>query len=185
MSDKNLFVYNSDTLFEILSEINQNLNFEIKNIDKKNFQELNLENSKNNLVITTNSCDDLKNCLKLDNLPQKISQIIEKIKLNFLKKKFIDQSKIIIGKYILNLNSRRLYFENTSLDLTEKESALLVFINSNKKVSLRSIQKNVWNYSFDLETHTVETHIYRLRKKIFKSFKDKNFIKHDKEGYYF
>ncbi len=185
MSDRNLYIYNSDTLFEILSEIKQNLNFEIKIADKKNFNEINLEKSKNSLVITTNSCDDIKNCLKIDHLPQKLSYIIEKINLNFLKKQFIDQSKIEIGKYILDLNSRRIYLEKKSLDLTEKESALLVFINSNKKVSLKKIQKNVWNYSFDLETHTVETHIYRLRKKIFESFSDDNFIKHDKEGYFF
>ena len=61
---------------------------------------------------------------------------------------------------------------------------MILFINSKRKASLKEIQTQVWGYSPDLETHTVETHIYRLRKKILKSFKDNNFINHDKEGYF-
>ncbi len=185
MNPKILFIYNSDTLFKILEEIKQNLNFEIQKIDKQNYNKVILDESKDYLVLTLSSCDRFKNCVKLKQLPLKISNLIEKINLNFLKNQFVNQSKIKIGKYFLDLNSRRLYYENTSLNLTEKESTLLVFINSNLKVSLKSIQKNVWHYSPDLETHTVETHIYRLRKKILEIFKDNNFIKHDKEGYYF
>ena len=184
MNTKNLLVYNSETLFEILSEIKPNLNLEIKNVSKENLNKVKIEKPENYLFITADSKDKIKNCLILDNLPQKISEIIEKINLNFLKKQFINQSKIEIGKYILDLNSRKIYLENIGLDLTEKESALLVYINSNKKVSLKKIQKNVWNYSSDLETHTVETHIYRLRKKIYENFNDKNFIEHDKNGYF-
>jgi DNA-binding response OmpR family regulator len=89
-----------------------------------------------------------------------------------------------ITKYTLDLNSRKISFENNSLDLTEKESDLILFINSHKRVDLKKIQKSVWGHSNNLETHTVETHIYRLRKKILKNFKDNNFIEHDKEGYY-
>ena len=70
------------------------------------------------------------------------------------------------------------------MNLTEKECDLILFINDNKKVNLKEIQKKVWHYSSDLETHTVETHIYRLRKKMLKSFNDKNFIKYDKKGYF-
>ena len=68
--------------------------------------------------------------------------------------------------------------------LTEKETQLITFIISNNVVSLKDVQKFVWNYSSDLETHTVETHIYRLRKKFLEIFDDNNFIKHNKEGYY-
>ena len=89
-----------------------------------------------------------------------------------------------IRKYTLDLNSRKIYFENKSLNLTEKESDLILFINSSKRAELKKIQKIVWGYSSDLETHTVETHIYRLRKKMLKNFKDQDFIKHDQDGYY-
>ena len=85
---------------------------------------------------------------------------------------------------MLNLNSRKIYLGNKSLDLTEKEGNLILFINSKKKVNLKDLQKNVWGYSSGLETHTVETHIYRLRKKILEIFKDDNFINHDKYGYF-
>ena len=74
--------------------------------------------------------------------------------------------------------------ENKSLNLTEKESDLILFINSHKRADLKTIQKTVWGHSNDLETHTVETHIYRLRKKMIKTFEDHNFIKHDQDGYF-
>ena len=70
------------------------------------------------------------------------------------------------------------------MDLTEKESKMLLFIEENKKVSLKRLQENVWEYASNLETHTVETHVYRLRKKISEIFKDNNLIKYDKDGYY-
>ena len=75
-------------------------------------------------------------------------------------------------------------FENKSLNLTEKESDLILFINSYKRADLKKIQKTVWGHSNDLETHTVETHIYRLRKKMIKAFEDHSFIKHDQDGYF-
>ena len=120
----------------------------------------------------------------IKDFPKKLSNLIEIINQNFLKNQFLNQSDIKIGKYILNLNSRKINFENKSLDLTEKESNLILFINSKKKASLKDLQKNVWGYSSDLETHTVETHIYRLRKKILKIFNDDSFINHDKFGYF-
>ena len=184
MNFKTLFVYNSFKLFNILNEIKENLNLEIHHIDKKNFQMIDLNNYKNHLVITTNSCDGINNCLLIDESPVKISKLIEKINLSFLKNQFNNQSELTIGKYILDLNSRKITFKDISLDLTERESDLLLFMNNNKKVSLKELQKNVWGYSSDLETHTVETHIYRLRKKMLENFEDDNFIKHDNKGYF-
>ena len=69
------------------------------------------------------------------------------------------------------------------MDLTEKESNMLIFINENKKVSLKKLQENVWNYASNLETHTVETHVYRLRKKIKETFNDDSFIISKEDGY--
>ena len=84
----------------------------------------------------------------------------------------------------MDINSRKIYFENKSLNLTEKENDLILFINSFNRADLKRIQKIVWGHSNDLETHTVETHIYRLRQKMIKNFQDYNFIKHDQEGYF-
>ena len=184
MNSKLLLVYNSIKLFEILDEIKENFNFTIRHIGKTDFEKLNLKDLNNYLVISLKPYAGEKNCLIIDKLPQKISEIIEKINLSFLKNQFNNQAELKIGKYILDLNSRKIYLENKSLDLTEKESDLIIFINKNKKASLSEIQKEVWRYSSGLETHTVETHIYRLRKKMFKNFSDKNFIHHDKKGYY-
>ena len=116
--------------------------------------------------------------------PEKILKIIERINLNYLKIKFNKQSHFKIGRYILDLNSRTLSHEKKFLDLTEKESDMLIFINKNKKVSLKKLQENVWKYASNLETHTVETHVYRLRKKILKIFNDSSLIKNDRDGYF-
>ena len=184
MINKTLFVYNSLNLFKILHEIKENLYFEIKHIDQKDYKKVNFEQYENYLIISTNSNEKIQNCIIINNLPIKITKIVEIINLSFLKIKFKNQSKHEIGNYTLDLNSRKIYFEDKSLNLTEKESDLILFINSLKRADLKKIQKTVWGHSNDLETHTVETHIYRLRKKMIKTFEDHNFIKHDQDGYF-
>ena len=184
MNSKNLFIYDSYKLFEILKEIKDHLGFEIYHINELEYEKLNLKEFDNYLIISTKYNDKIENCLMIKDIPKKLSNLIELINQNFLKNQFLNQSDIKIGRYTLNLNSRKINFENKSLDLTEKESNLILFINSKKKASLKDLQKNVWGYASDLETHTVETHIYRLRKKILKIFQDNNFINHDKNGYF-
>jgi DNA-binding response OmpR family regulator len=184
MIKKTLFVYNSLNLFHILNEIKKNFYFELEYIDAKNYKKINFEQYKNYLIISTNHDERIKNCIIIDSLPTKLIKLVEIINLSFLKKQFKNQSEYKIGKYTLDLNSRRIYFENKNLSLTEKESDLILFINSLKRADLNKIQKTVWGHSNELETHTVETHIYRLRKKIFKTFDDHNFIKHDRDGYF-
>ena len=89
-----------------------------------------------------------------------------------------------IGKYKLDLNSRKIIFNNIALNLTERETNLIIFIYQKGNVSIKELQKKVWDYSNDLETHTVETHIYRLRKKIKDTFDDEKFILYDNNGYF-
>ena len=184
MNFKNLFIYDSIKLFEILKEIQESLNFQINYIDKKDYKEMNFYEYKNYLIISTEFNTKIKNCLLIDDLPQNINKLIEKINLKFLKNQFNNQSEIKIGKYTLNLNSRKINLEKINLDFTEKECDLILFIQTNKVANLKEIQKKVWHYSSDLETHTVETHIYRIRKKMIESFNDNNFIKYDKRGYF-
>ena len=117
-------------------------------------------------------------------MPIGIDKIVEKINIELIKQKYNHQSKINIKSYIVNLNSRTILKDNKNLKLTEKEIDILLFLNSqNQSQSVISMQNKVWGYSSELETHTVETHIYRLRKKIKDFFNDNNFIKSDDNGY--
>ena len=184
MNNKTLFIYNSPYLFKILNEIKRNLNFEIQHIDEKEYKKINFDQLEKYSVVSIDINDNIKNCLVLNNLPEKLTSLVEKININFIRNQFINQSELKIGKYTLDLNSRRIFSGTKSLNLTEKETNLIIFINLKKIVNLKDLQKEVWGYSSDLETHTVETHIYRLRKKMDETFKDSNFINHDKEGYY-
>ena len=86
---------------------------------------------------------------------------------------------------MIDLNSREIKNNNAKLKLTEKEVNTIIYLsNSSTTVSINELQEKVWSYQSDIETHTVETHIYRLRKKMDETFKDVNFINHDKKGYY-
>jgi len=184
MNSKILFIFDSIKLFEILNEIKSYLNFEIEHIEQKKIKETDLSSFKDYLVISLNSSNQFSNFTKIDKVPKKIDKLIQIINLNFIKNQFSNQSNYKIGKYNLDMNSRIISFKKNNLDLTEKEIELLLFINENKKVNLKIIQANVWGYGSDLETHTVETHIYRLRKKIKEVFQDENFLEFENGKYF-
>ena len=119
----------------------------------------------------------------LQDIPIKLENLIEIINIKFLKNKFIDQSYIKIGEYNLDLNSRKISLGDRILNLTERETNLIIFIKDKKHVTVKELQKTVWDYSPDLDTHTVETHIYRLRKKMKETFGNENFILNTSNGY--
>ena len=184
MNKQNLIIYDFTELFSILNEIKNILNFNILNVSKNEFSELELNDLNNFLIITKNKIPNLENQIILNNYPLKISKIIETININFLKNKFNQQSDIDLGFYKLNLNSRKIYNDKNELDLTEKEADIIMFLKKSKKpVSIDVLQTEVWGHSSKLDTHTVETHIYRLRKKISKKFNNDNFIISTKSGY--
>ena len=183
MKSKTLIVYESQILFEILDEIKEYLNLEIINSSEKDFKNINFENFDNYVIVSTKEHKNIENYLLIDGSPKKILNILEKINVGLLKNKYLDQSEIKIGKYKLDINSRKISFKDTVLNLTEKETELIIYINQKKNVNLKELQNNVWQYSSDLETHTVETHIYRLRKKMKETFGDENFISNDTNGY--
>jgi DNA-binding response OmpR family regulator len=110
---------------------------------------------------------------------------VERINVIFLKNKFLNNSNLNILNYEINLNSKEILRDGQKLKLTEREINFILFLkNSNSPQNIKSILKFVWNYSPNLETHTVETHVHRLRKKFFSHFKDDNFIKINKKGYF-
>ena len=121
----------------------------------------------------------------LTKLPVTLSELIEKLNINFLKLQYKDQSNYKISKYSLDINSKNFFTKDKSLRLTEKEIATILYLSKfNKPISIKELQLKVWDHKSLLETHTVETHIHRLRKKIKEKFNDDNFIKSLKEGYY-
>ena len=184
MSSKKLIIYEYDTLFNILNEIKENCNFEIIKADQKNFDNLKKGLNLDFLVISKNKRDSSTTYLDLDETPIKINKLLELINIKFLRNKFNLQSEIKIGSYDLNLNSRQISKKEKKLNLTEREANLIVYLNrSSLPVKIEELQKEVWGYNDKLETHTVETHIYRLRKKIKENFHDENFIINLKDGY--
>ena len=122
--------------------------------------------------------------LVLENSPINISKLMEKINIEFLKLHFNNQSQMKVNNYNINLNSREMLINNIKLKLTEKEINTIIYLSKSKKpVSIDELQAQVWSYQSGIETHTVETHIYRLRKKILNTFNDKEFIISKKNGY--
>ena len=136
------------------------------------------------MVISNKKIKNIENQIEITNFPIDIVKLVENINIKFLKKKIDFQKNIKINDYIVNFNSRKMFSKNKSLSLTEKETLIINFLkNSETAVSINELQKYVWGYKSKLETHTVETHVYRLRKKILKRFNDNNFIKSNKNGY--
>ena len=184
MKNYQLIVYDFEILFHILDELKEYLNFEIISVSKKNYKDL-ITKYSDSTIISKKEIKDLKSIIVIKNFPLKIKKLIEIINTNFLKKQFHIQSSQIIGPYMLDLNSKKIFKNEVSLELTEKEIKLINFLKSAKApISINELQRKVWGYVSSLETHTVETHVYRLRKKFLETFNDKNFIKSNKSGYF-
>ena len=209
----NINIIGIPILYNILEEIKENLSFKVENFTKPDdflnfFNEDKLEN-KNFFVITTISNKDFFiNKIKLERknifflcqknikvdinhnynvfkYPINIYNLNEKINIQLIQYKYSFQSKIRVKNYFLDLNSRLIFVENKSLKLTEREMEIILFLNDCKKPQkINDLQNKVWSYSSELETHTVETHIYRLRKKISNSFQDEHFIISTDNGYF-
>ena len=184
MSSQNLIIYKFNELYQILEELGLDLNFKITYVDNENYLSYYVKNLTNNLVISNKKYSAIDNQFVLDKIPINIFKLVEKINIEFLKIQFSSQSEVIVNKYIIDLNSREMLINNKKLKLTEKEINTITYLSkSNKPVSIDELQEKVWSYQLDMETHTVETHIYRLRKKILNTFNDNEFIISKKNGY--
>ena len=213
MIKQNINIVGVPILYNILEEIKENLSFKIENFTKLddflNFFNKDKSENKNFFIITTISNKDFFiNKIKLERknifflcqknikvdinhnynvfkYPINIYNLIEKINIQLIKYKYSFQSKIRVKNYSLDLNSRTISIENKSLKLTEREMEIILFLNDCKTPQkINDLQNKVWSYSSGLETHTVETHIYRLRKKISNSFQDEHFIISTDNGYF-
>ena len=196
MVKQNINIIDFEILYNILEEIKINLSFEIYNYknEVEFLSDLNNNNKDliNTLIVLKSQSKNLINHLKIDrrkilsltDLPIEINKLIEKINVLLIKQRYNYQSKINIKNYTLDLNSRKIIINDNFLKLTEKEIDIILFLNDHKKPQkIDILQSRVWGYSAKLETHTVETHIYRLRKKIKDTFKDDKFILSSEDGY--
>ena len=137
------------------------------------------------VLATNKSKSNHKNFDYLLKLPTTIKEINSLVESSAIKKKYNENSSIKIKSYLLNKNEKKLVKSNNFIILTEKEIQLLeLFLKNSKPISKNDILNQVWHYSSDADTHTVETHIYRLRKKINDKFSDEKFILNDKKGYH-
>ena len=183
MNFKTVIIYQNQILFNILNELFPE-KFRIIFLEKKEYKNFNFNNINDYLIIVDDHNYELKNQLVINEFPLKIKNVLELINVTFLKKNFKKQSEIKIGSYTLNLNSREINYKDQKLFLTERESNLIIFLkNSLKPINISELQDKVWGYSSSLETHTVETHIYRLRKKFKETFGDEKFIISTENGY--
>ena len=184
MSIQNLIIYRSSVLHSILKELSLNLNYNIYDIEDENSLNDKIKNLNNYLIISSKKLSYIDNQLILYNTPINISKLLEKINIEFLKLHFNNQSKIKISRYTIDINSKTMQLNDAKLKLTEKEINIILYLSkSDNSVDIDELQKKVWSYQSEVETHTVETHIYRLRKKIFKIFDDDQFIVSEKRGY--
>ena len=184
MINQNLIIYRFSSLYHTLKELERDLNFEVfEATSEKNLNNL-VSTLENYLIVSPKKIYNKDQCLILDKLPIKFSKLIENLNIKFLKNKFVNQSKIKIKNYLIDLNSREISFNNIKLKLTEKEINTIIYLSNKKKpISVQELQTEVWSYQSGMETHTVETHIYRLRKKILKNFNDENLLLSKKNGY--
>ena len=189
MINKNLCIVNSKILYEIFFEFKNTFQYNIifkksENLDKYDYT------SNDTIYLVSKEDAELFNKFQfsqifvLKNLPIKVVDFITIINIQFLKTNFLNKSNIKIKDYNLDLNSKIISKKNKHLKLTEKEIQIILFLYSDlKSKSIQDLQKNIWNHQNELETHTVETHIYRLRKKIRENFDEENFIINSNFGY--
>ena len=193
MIKQKFYVINSIVLHAILVEVIDNFDFEL--IDTKNFSKDDFDKKLSTNKIPYIALESQKQKLEkfinsnyvvyLNNLPIKISKLIEKINIKFLNLNFKSQSKISVKDYEIDLNARKIMRENKELKLTEREIEIILFLfDKNIPQKVDDLQTEIWQQKIELETHTVETHIYRLRKKISDKFGDNNFIKSNELGYF-
>jgi len=181
---QNLLIYKYNSLYHILKEVDFDFNFKINFVDNENSLNKEIKNLDNYLILSNKKYLNSSNFIVLNNLPINIFKLIEKINIEFLKLQFSNQSEVKLNDYTINLNSREMIAYNTKVKLTEKEINTIIYLSkSDKPVNIKELQQEVWSYLSNIETHTVETHIYRLRKKILNVFNDNQFILSEKKGY--
>ena len=194
MVNQKLYIINLSNFYEIISELEEHIGYEISKFDSKEiffdkFKNKSISTENSILVVHEKEYNFFVKDINEDQIikfkpPVNIFTFIENLNVKFVQKKYKDQSNINVKDFFLDINSRELKKNRLSLKLTERETDMILYLNDSKKpVNVETLEKEIWRHSSDLETHTVETHIYRLRKKIEAEFGNDDLIKSDKDGY--
>ena len=194
MLNQKLYIINLSNFYDIISELKEHIGYELLKFDNKEIffdkyksESISIENCI--LVVHEKEYNFFVENINEDQIikfkpPVNIFTFIENLNVRFIQKKYQDQSNVNVKDFFLDINSRELKKGKLSLKLTERETDMILFLNNSKKpVSVKTLEKEIWQHSSDLETHTVETHIYRLRKKIKAEFGSDELIISNKDGY--
>ena len=194
MVNQKLYIINLSNFYDIISELKEHIDYELFKFDNKEIffdkyksESISTENSI--LVVHEKEYNFFVKNINEDQIikfkpPVNIFTFIENLNVKFIQKKYQDQSSVNIKDFSLDVNSRKLKKGKSSLKLTERETEMILFLNKSKKpVNVETLEKEIWQHSSELETHTVETHIYRLRKKIKAEFGNDELIISNKDGY--
>jgi len=194
MVNQKLYIINLSSFYDIISELKEHIGYEILKFDNKEiffdkYRSKSISTENSILVVHEKEYNFFIENIKDDQIikfkpPVNIFLFIENLNIRIIQKKYQDQSNVNVNDFFLDMNSRELKKGKSSLKLTERETDMILFLNNSKKpVSVETLEKEIWQHSSELETHTVETHIYRLRKKIKAEFGNDELIKSNKDGY--
>ena len=211
MSNLTISIFDNKSFLEIINEIKlfskfkikyyENLDLCIKDAEKQNLLAIFFVDEKNKNFFIKNKINSFPSILIVEssipkdmlsngfseqiNMPFTILEFEKKVISLIAKNEYKKNSLIHLNDYIIDKHERKIKKNNLEVKLSEKEiNFLILFSKSKKPISRNLILKKVWHYSSESETHTVETHIHRLRKKILEKFNDNNFIKSSDLGYY-
>ena len=194
MVNQKLYIINLSNFYDIISELKEHIRYEILKFDSKEiffdkYKSESISTEQPILVVNEKEYNFFVKNINEDQIikfipPVNIFTFIENLNVRYIQKKYQDQSNVNIKDFFLDINSRELKRGKSSLKLTERETDMILFLNNSKEpVNVETLEKEIWQHSSELETHTVETHIYRLRKKIKAKFGNDDLIKSNKNGY--
>ena len=189
-----LYIINLSNFYDIITELKEHIGYEISKFDNKEiffdkYKRKSISTENSILVVAEKEYNFFVKNISEDQIikfrpPINIFKFIENLNVRFIQKKYQEQSNVNVKDFFLDINSRELKKGKSCLKLTERETDMILFLNNSKKpVNVETLEKEIWQHSSELETHTVETHIYRLRKKIKAEFGNDELIKSNKDGY--
>ena len=194
MVNQKLYIINLSNFYDIISELKEHIGYEVLKFDTQEiffdkYASKSISTENTILIVHEKDYNFFVKNINEDQIirfkpPINIFTFIENLNVRFIQKKYQDQSNVNVKDFFLDINSRELKRGKSSLKLTERETDMILFLNNSKKpVNVETLEKEIWQHSSELETHTVETHIYRLRKKIKAEFGNDDLIKSNKNGY--